>query len=186
MRVTVPSVLFVTQTEPAPAAIADGSLPTPTDPSFRPEAGSIRETTPSGSTIQSDPNAESVGRTLPPKKPGAASGRVKATTVVPRVDLRDAAVAAGHPDGVLRGGERRRRVADRNRAHGLSRGHVDACHALVVEVRDPQPAGARRDRDRSSADRNGGPDRAGRVERDDRVRRDGRVRRAARTRAGER
>ena len=79
MRVTVPSPRFVTQTEPAPAAIADGSLPTSTDPSLRPEAGLIRETTPSGSTIQSDPNAESVGRTLPPKKPVAASGRVKAT-----------------------------------------------------------------------------------------------------------
>ena len=42
MRVTVPSARFVTQTEPAPAAIADGSFPTPTDPSDRPESGSMR------------------------------------------------------------------------------------------------------------------------------------------------
>src|SRR5262249_1561921 len=79
MRVTVPSLLFVTQTEPAPAVIADGSLPTPTDPSFLPDAGSLRETTPSGSTIQSAPKAENVGRTSPPRKPGAPTDRVDAT-----------------------------------------------------------------------------------------------------------
>ena len=40
MRVTVPSVLFVTQSEPAPVATADGSLPTSTDPVCRPVPGS--------------------------------------------------------------------------------------------------------------------------------------------------
>ena len=40
MRVTVPSALFVTQSEAAPAATADGSLPTSTSaPVGRPEPG---------------------------------------------------------------------------------------------------------------------------------------------------
>ena len=144
MRVTVPSERFVTQTEPAPAAIAEGAFPTPTDPTTRPESASIRETTPSGSTIQIEPNAASVGRTVPPKnEPAAASGRVDAETVVPRVDLRDLAGLVRHPDGARRAGKRCRRAADRNGSHGLSRRDVDAGHALVVEVRDPQRAGAR-------------------------------------------
>ena len=112
----------------------------------------------------------------PPKnEPEAATGRVEVSTVVPRVDLRDAACAVGHPHGGLRGGERRRRIADRNGSDGLSRREVDAGHALVVEVRDPQRARAGGDRDRSSADRDGRCDRAGRVEGDDRVRGDGRA-----------
>ena len=45
MRVTVPSELFVTQTEPAPAAIADGPFPTPTDSNPRAEPGSTRRRT---------------------------------------------------------------------------------------------------------------------------------------------
>src|SRR6266702_8982266 len=65
MRVTVPSALFVTHTEPAPAAIADGSFPTSTDATPCPESGSTRVTYPSGSTTQIDPNAASVGRTVP-------------------------------------------------------------------------------------------------------------------------
>jgi hypothetical protein len=44
IRVTVPSELLATQTDPAPDAIADGSSPTVTGPTTRPEAGSIRET----------------------------------------------------------------------------------------------------------------------------------------------
>src|SRR5262249_53300730 len=44
IRVTVPSARFVTQTEPAPAAMADGSLPTLTVPVRRPDSGSTRVT----------------------------------------------------------------------------------------------------------------------------------------------
>ena len=62
MRVTVPSEPFVSQTEPAPAAIAEGSFPTSTDATRRPESESILETYPSGSTTQIDPKAARVGR----------------------------------------------------------------------------------------------------------------------------
>ena len=153
MRVTVPSPWFVTQTEPAPAAIADGSLPTPTDPSFRPEAGSIRRDDPVGIDDPERPERRERRSHAAAEEARSSERPRQSDTVIPRVDLRDAALAAGHPDGVLRGGERRRRVADRNRGQRLSRGHVDACHAPVVEVRDPQPAGAGRDRDGARADR---------------------------------
>ena len=61
MRVTLPSVLFATQTDPAPAAIAVGSFPTSTDAVRRPEWGFTRETYPSGSVTQIESNAASVG-----------------------------------------------------------------------------------------------------------------------------
>jgi hypothetical protein len=62
MRVTVPSARFVTHSEPAPAAIADGSFPTSTDAVRRPVPGSSLAAYPSGWTTQIDPNAASVGR----------------------------------------------------------------------------------------------------------------------------
>ena len=79
MRVTVPSELFVTQTEPAPGAIAEGAFPTATESTTRPEPGSIFSTTPSGLTIQTEPKAARAGRAVPPKNPTEArSGRAKA------------------------------------------------------------------------------------------------------------
>jgi hypothetical protein len=44
IRVIVPSLLFVTQREPAPTVIADGSLPTSTAPVRRAFRGSSRLT----------------------------------------------------------------------------------------------------------------------------------------------
>ena len=61
MRVTVPSVLFVTQTDPAPAAIPVGSFPTSTNAVRRPERGFTRVTYPLGSVTQIESNAASVG-----------------------------------------------------------------------------------------------------------------------------
>src|SRR3954469_3336393 len=77
MRVTVPSELFVPQSEPAPAAIAEGAFPTATESTTRPEWGFIFRTTPSGLTIQIDANAARAGRAVPPKNPmDARRGRL--------------------------------------------------------------------------------------------------------------
>ena len=94
------------------------SLPTPTVPSSARKRGrsARRPRRDRRSRATRTPRASVARRRRrSPRSRAAASKR----PVVPRVDLRDAALAAGHPDGVLRGGEGRRRVADRNRGQRL-------------------------------------------------------------------
>ena len=108
MRVTVPSALFVTQIEPAPAAIADGTFPTATDSTTCIGSGVDSQDDPVGADDPDRPERRERRPHRSAEEPDRRqrSGFVAVTTVIARVDLRDVAGARGHPDRGSRGGER--------------------------------------------------------------------------------